>query len=43
MITKLNVWKELYINDVESYGKVGEAEEVITVLNDFIMYVRYLD
>lgn len=43
MITKLNEWKELYISDVESYCRVGEVEEAITVLNDFIMYVRYLD
>lgn len=44
MITKLNEWKELYINDVEVYSvRVGEVEEAVTVLNDFIMYVKYLD
>jgi hypothetical protein len=43
MITKLNEWKELYLNDVESYCRVGELEEAVTVLNDFVMYVRYLD
>ena len=44
MITKLNEWKELYINDVEAHSvRVGEVEEAVTVLNDFIMYVKYLD
>ena len=29
----------LYLNDIESYGRVGEHEEAINVLNDFVEYI----
>ena len=29
----------LYLNDIESYGRVGEHEESINVLNDFVEYI----